>query len=150
MKRQEIIRKAREATGLSASDIEEHLGISVHEYRDIEAYDNELVDVVELATTIKLCEILKVDIFSLFDLSIYDGANGVVTTTSFHEFIKAKRMEKKLTIPQLATVLGFEEEVLSDLEKDGNNILKWPFGYLRELCQQLSIPVELALSFIAS
>ncbi|OQA28754.1 MAG: hypothetical protein BWY57_03459 [Betaproteobacteria bacterium ADurb.Bin341] len=62
----EILRKAREGKSLTLQNVAETLGLSLPQYRDVEAYDEEIEQTLSTAQVLRLFETLNLRVEDVF------------------------------------------------------------------------------------
>jgi transcriptional regulator with XRE-family HTH domain len=97
----DVVRAAREATGMDLGELAAALNVSFESYRDIETYDDEITTSVSFANLVTLGELLDLDLRRMF------GADDAVM--SFGELAAAVRTRlATTTLDQLENDLGWE------------------------------------------
>ena len=140
----EIIKERRQALKIPVAEIIQRLGITTEEYRDIEQHPDELMTVVPLTKTIKLCDILAINLLDLIDDTTTEPS-VLETTLSRHELIRQERKSIGLSCRELGDRLGFDENEMSLLETEPDHIDSWPIAYIKELAQALNVPSHILL-----
>jgi hypothetical protein len=64
--RHSLIKQRREQLRIDRAELARRIGISVHEYRDVEFYEHELTEVVPLKSARSLAAILGFELAVLF------------------------------------------------------------------------------------
>lgn len=134
----ERIREQRIRLGLRDKDVADRVGMTIHEYSDVEQHEDELRTVVELKKAKQICDILGLNLLDLFE--IYpDQQRPIPTVVPKHKLIKDRREALNLTISALAEAFGFEESTMRALEDDPDAINRWPADLVMQLAERLEI-----------
>ena len=128
----QIITQARERLGLSSQELGEAIGIS-HTW-DLEDYEDDLSLTLSLAELSRLCEVLNLTPYELFDQSPLERT---ITPSDLRDFVVADCHRREWTIEKFGDEVGWEmqglietpTEYLSNLNLDG----------LQDICRHLGI-----------
>ncbi len=134
MKKKEQIRNQRQSLGLDESNVAEYAGLSIHEYGDIEAYDDELYTVVPVNKLLKVCEILNLDLPTLL---------GFEKSTNFlaRDAIGCRMFELNLSAPEISDIVGITEKFISDAMTDIDTLGVWVVEPVTDLAKALGVDV---------
>lgn len=135
----EIIKQNRERMKLTDSFVAEKVGMTIHEYGDIEQYEDELFTVTQLGEVRKLCELLNIEICDLLNLDRSLVASKHVEP---NKLVHDKRISLGLSKEQLAEKIGFETLVVDQIENDAEFLERWSFELIKELALTINEPVE--------
>ncbi|MBI4748154.1 MAG: helix-turn-helix transcriptional regulator [Acidobacteria bacterium] len=118
------IQQLREKKGLSIEQMAITLDISFEWYRDIEAYDDEVVETLSIHQFIKLCGVLQVDPVELF--------SHPISLTSFIDTIKEHLEYHKITVSDFEEQVGWE---IAEILENPSLLLKLNLTALMDLCR---------------
>lgn len=133
MKPHERIRQQRLKIGLSETDLAHAAGISDMAYYDLEAYESEIDDCIELGQLRRICSKLQLDIVELL------GVTPVGVQQNMRILLRSKRAEKGLSIEDVSDQVGISEEAIRDAEKDLASLKTWRLIALRDYAACLNI-----------
>ena len=102
MRKHDQLRDRRLSLGLEKCEVASYAGLTIHEYDDLETYEDELFTVVPVFKILKVCRLLKLDTTLL--LGIEKSADGVQKG-----IIGQKMKERNITIPVLSDMVGVAE-----------------------------------------
>jgi transcriptional regulator with XRE-family HTH domain len=140
MGRAKIIRERRLELGLSDVDVAKKLGLTIHEYGDIEQHDHELIEVVSIGTTHRLCDLLGLSLQQVFKISSVDEASHLFDGKRPGELVMQRREQKGYSVSDLAQRVGFDETTIESLEtipSFGNSL---PVFLLNDIETELGLP----------
>ena len=150
MKVNEKIEKRRIELGLTDTEVARQADMSIYEYGDIEHHSDEIYTLVELKRTKKLCLILHMDIFDLFNMRCAFCEEGDQYLQYYSEtrdiIIKKKRKELCLSEEQLGDLIGFESKAIIDMEQYKDYLETWPIGFICELSELINIPIQILIA----
>ncbi len=143
MKIRQIIKIQRETMGFNLEELANKIGITKESLRDIEDYDEEIYD-LDMATIRRISKILNVSLDSLFDIK--DEPKEMKNKFSRNKIIKIQREAKKLSLEELAEMIGFYPEVLKKVEGEPEAIdYALPISAVLTLSTILDIPFNILL-----
>jgi DNA-binding XRE family transcriptional regulator len=146
----EKIKRRRKELGLSDTEVANKVGLSIHEYGDVEQHADEIFAVVELLRVKEICQMLKFDFFELFDMNCSFCREGNQHLESYslprNDLIRKRRIEMGLSVEELGDRIGFEETAVKDMEKDTDYLETWPINYVKDLSAITSVPFQILLN----
>lgn len=107
-----VIRSRRIELGLQDVEVARTVGISIHEYCDLEQHTAEFETAISMDTAKRICRALGLDLRSLMDLPASSHEYGTDVT----QLIRRSRELQRLNQSQLADAIGFTEETIRSLE----------------------------------
>jgi transcriptional regulator with XRE-family HTH domain len=139
----------REELGLSEVDVAEACGMSIYEYGDVEAYDNELVQQVDLSHAKRLCRVLNLDFLTLVgagkDTTDRQAEDSNAGRMLRNEIFQQARLRLGLSVEHVADVVGYEPIAIESIETDPNDIETRSVKLFLDLCQVLQLDPRLVL-----
>jgi hypothetical protein len=108
-------------------------------YYDLESYDLEIEDCVELAQIRTICAKLQLDLFSLLGLAY--GA----PVKNLGALLRARRIEKEFSIRDVSDRVGIFESAIDEAENNPETLEKWHLKPLRDYARSLGIDLEILL-----
>lgn len=147
MQASDTIRKRREELGLNAVDVAATAGLGFEAYRDIESYENEAFTIVELRALRAVCELLKLDLLSMFaiECQFCPGSDTDLFRLPRNALISRGRTALALTREQLGDRVGFETIAIEEMEQDAAFLERWSVELIQQLATELRIPVHALL-----
>ena len=146
----EKIKARRQEFGLTVVEVAKKVGLSIHDYGDIEMQVNEVFLYPELKYVKKICEVLKFNFFELFDMHCPFCEEGKQYLKDYSlprsELIQKRRTEMGLSTSELGDDIGFEESAINDMEKDPNYLETWPIDYIKDLSRVIDVPLQILLN----
>lgn len=136
----EAIRHARESKGLSDVEVAARSGLTIHEYGDVESYDDEASSVLTLKQLRSLCSVLGLDLYALFSLEEPSSDHNRLDFRERHKVIAQRRKEIGLTQEQLGDRVGFEPYIIDRIERDPNFLEHWCLDNVLLLAKELNLP----------
>jgi transcriptional regulator with XRE-family HTH domain len=136
----EKIKMARKYQKLSDVVVAERAGLSIYEYGDIEAYDNEAETVLDLKRLKKLCKVLEINLFDLFSLEKPQSCYLNHDLEKRNSIIYKRRNELGLTQDELGDKVGFYGFIIQEMESDGEFLESWCLEDIVTLAKILDIP----------
>jgi transcriptional regulator with XRE-family HTH domain len=144
MRAHELIRAARESSGLVAGQVARRLDMSAAAYSDVEQHPDEITTNVSLADVKRLCEVLGLDIWTLvvaeFDEQPIRGDNSAGAHR--HVLLRTYREARKASISEVAAAIGFDDETILSGETDDHFIETLPLGVIHAWSRYIGLPVE--------
>jgi DNA-binding XRE family transcriptional regulator len=148
----QTIREARTRLRLRDTDVAARAGLSIHEYCDVESYEDEAFRVVHLGKMRRLCDVLGLDILDLFAIGCASCGKREQVATGHQgprdEMIRARRANLGLTQDQLGDLIGFETVAIADMETDPDFLETWSVELIVELAGHLELPAQVLLGVI--
>jgi transcriptional regulator with XRE-family HTH domain len=127
-----IIRNRRIRLGLTQHDLASACGMTKHEYRDLEDYDDEVYTVVRLAEIECVCSRIGIKLVDLFALT----SNGKQLPID----IICRRMEEKnISTKKLSDLIGIEESYIDSIKEDIVKIGGWVMDPVISLSSYLEL-----------
>ena len=148
MKINNLIEKKRLELGLTNSQVAKLVGLSIHEYSDIEDDPDETLTVLPLKGLMKLCKVLEIDIFTLLrEVNVLDKEyyDDVKENIPLNLIIKHKREQSGLTCEELGDKIGFYEQAIIDMETDPGYLESWPIEPILRVCKELGLSLYLVI-----
>jgi len=146
----EKIKNRRLELGFSDKEVADKLSIPIHSYFDIEAHKDEIFLYPELHHVKKLCDILKMDIFSLLDMTcdFCNGNKNYLTEYSYPRniLINKKRLELGISEESFGDRIGFSKEAVVSMERDSEYLETWPIDYIKDIADVISVPIQVLLN----
>lgn len=130
-----IIKDRRIKKGMSKLDVANAVGLTVHEYDDIEAYESELYDVVIVGKIKSICKLLDIDISYLFGFE----SSSELDSSNVEDLVRSKRNERNLSIKAISDEVGIEEQYILRAEKDAKSLDDWVMVPLIEYAKVLGV-----------
>ncbi len=134
------IKDARERKGLTDLQIAEKVGISIYEYGDVEAYDNEAQSVLDLKYLKKLCSALNINLFELFSFEKGDNVNNNYDLDRRDLIVSSYRNKLAISQDKLGDKVGFHGHVIYKMETDRDFLESWCLEDIVSLANVLDIP----------
>lgn len=149
MSANEVIFERRKQLGLSDTEVSKIVGISIHEYGDIEQHPNEILLVTDLSKVKKVCEILGIDIMTLVDIKCafceIGNSYSEVYSLPRNELIRKHRRTMGLTQEEFGDKIGFDVAEVKNLESLSSHLETWPIDYIRDLSNVIEVPLQILL-----
>jgi len=144
------IKARREELGLTDVEVAKRVGVSIHDYSDIEVQAKEVFLYPEIRSVKKICEELKVDFLELFEMQCSFCEEGKKYLEDYSlprsKLVNKRRLEMGLSTAQIGDRVGFEESAINDMENDPNYLETWPIDYIKDLSRILSVPLQVLLN----
>lgn len=144
------IKAHRQELGLTDVVVAKQVGLSIHEYGDIEQHDHEVYDVAHLRAVKKICEVLKVDFLELFDMkcAFCEEGNEYLAdyTLPRNELIRKRRTEMGISQEELGDRVGFYEVEVQNLEGKPDHLETWVIENIKELSTVINVPLQVLLN----
>jgi transcriptional regulator with XRE-family HTH domain len=138
-----LIKQRREQLGLDSADVARRIGVSIHEYCDVEWYEDELVTVLPLKNARSLAALLG------FELETFLGARPLAgrsraSAKPRHIALAEARDRLGVSASKMAKDIGFEEAFVHRIENDGRTLETYPYEVLRIVADYLKLdPADL-------
>lgn len=133
----ERIQKLREASGETESEVAEAVGLSIYEYGDLEAYDDEIINVLRFGTANKVAGHFGL---SLIQLLVTEGdawPERYLSPEALAYLVKGKIAEEGMSLEEAETKAGWYLE--SFLENPSSYLAEQPIMFLIDLSGFLDI-----------
>lgn len=129
------LHERRAGTGMDESSAGFLLGLSVAEYSDLEAYDDEWKTLTPLYVVLSACRLFNIDL-----MESVPAQAGVAVSRICQpgEIIKERRVELGLSGPEFAERCGFFEPFTGTVET-GEGIIIYPFLVTTDICRVLGL-----------
>lgn len=138
MNASEIIISQRERLKLNASEVAKASGLTIHEYEDLEDYDDEVISVVPLSKLKSVCRVLDLDILFLLGINPEFKASEK-TFESCESLLRSAREKCGLSIGQVGDEIGIYDWSIAEVENDSSNLDKWVVEDIQALADVLDI-----------
>jgi len=146
----ERIKARRQELGLTDVEVAKQVGLSIHEYGDVEQHAQEVFEVAELRAVKKICEVLKVDFLELFDMkcSLCVEGKRYLEDNSLprNELIRKGRTEMGISQEELGDRVGFYEVEVQNLEGKLDHLETWVIENIKELSAVINVPLQVLLN----
>lgn len=131
----EALRKKRTDAGMDDVRASFLLGLSAHEYNDLESYEDEWRTVTPLYVLLFACRLFDIDLmaFAPVQTGLALAAAGLPGET-----IEQRRTEQGLSKSDFADRCGFQEP-FADVVETGDGILFYPFEVACIVCRVLDL-----------
>jgi transcriptional regulator with XRE-family HTH domain len=137
-----IIKDKRIGLGFSQQDLAKACGITEHEYRDLEDYEDEIYTVVQLSEIECVCGRLGVNLADLF-------CSTSVGELLPKDIIDKRMKEKKISTLELSDLIGIEESYIDAIKKNIVKIGDWVMDPVYSLSEYLDLNLgRLLKSFV--
>lgn len=136
---------------LEFSDVEvaHHARLSIYEYGDIEFHAHEVFLVAPLYHVKRLCVVLKMDFFTLFEMPCVFCETGVAHLDDYwlrrDSLVRKKREALALSTEELGDKVGFYGTEIELIETYTAHLESWVIENILELAAQLQIPSQVLL-----
>lgn len=147
MRAHEVIQKAREQAGMSDTEVAARSGLSIYEYGDVEAHDDEFITAIPLRAVKAICEALHLNLVELLALEPLAGADlrstlpADLAGLSRHVILRKRRESLGLSIPEVADAIGFEDIAIERAEADSGHLESLPIQVIAGLAGRLKLPL---------
>ena len=145
------IRRRREALGMSDVEVAQRVGLSMHEYYDVEAYPDEFTDVLHVAEAKRLADVLGLDLLELVGVKCSscerEGFDAGRLTAPPVELLRSRREEMNLSREEVSDQAGWEDRGagLEILENDASFPGRTTINTVLDLSRVLRVPADLLL-----
>jgi DNA-binding XRE family transcriptional regulator len=133
MRPHEEIREQRLRLALSQAHLARAAGLPEMAYHDLEIYESEIYDCIELRQLRKICATLQLDILSLL------GVRYVEPVESLENLLRTKRTERELSVKDVSDRVGIAESAIRDAENDGHTLEAWRLTPLIDYANTLGL-----------
>ena len=145
----ERIALRRKELGLTDVETARRCGLSISEYDDIERYAEEIFELVPLHSVKRLCDVLQVDFFDLFEIpcAFCEGGKSFVEEYRLprSEVIRKRREAKGWSADELGDRVGFYEVEIHKLEQEQGHLESWRLDSIKELAAEIEVPLQVLL-----
>jgi len=132
MKKNDQIRSQRQSLGLDEHNVAKYADLSIHEYDDLEAYDDELYTVVPVNKLLKVCEKLNLNLAMLLDFETSSNRLSL-------DAIGQRMAELNMSVQELSDSVGITEGFIEDATTDVNSLGTWVVEPIIDLAKALDI-----------
>jgi transcriptional regulator with XRE-family HTH domain len=143
------LKTRRQELGLKEADIARLTGLSWNEYFDIELHPDEIFTVTKLYQVKKICEVLNLDFFELFEMKCIFCEDGKkydnIYSIPVNELIKKRREEMGISREELGDRIGFYEVEIENLENNPDHLKTWTLDYIKDLSKEIDVPLQVLL-----
>src|ERR1700676_366490 len=132
MRAHEVIQKAREQAGMSDTEAAARSGLSIYEYGDVEAHDDEFTTAIPLSAARPICRALHLNLEELLALEPLAGADlrsafpADLAGLSRNVVLRKKRESLGLSVTEMADAIGFEDTAIERAEADNDYLETLP------------------------
>ena len=126
------IKRAREAKGLSHAQVGEFIGLTQDSVRDLESYDDEIIDCVTIAEIIRLCTTIEIRLSDLFPEL---AAVNEISPEELRDQITAHLRSEQITLAQYEDNVGWT--VSNIMINPMQEIREWNIRCLIDQCDYL-------------
>lgn len=148
------LRQKRIELELKMDDAAKLTGLSVSEYYDIEAYDDEIFVVTPLRFIKKICQAYSFDLLVLFDIQCPFCKKNKIYLEEYklprNELVKNKRISKGMSKEELGDRINYYEAEITNIENDKNFLEEWVMEDFINLSTELDIPLQILLGIKCS
>lgn len=149
MEMNQRIKHQRERLGLTKLKVADASRLSIHQYDDIEAYADELIESVPLYFVKKLCAALELNLIDL----VTEGCAFCVDPASYGDaynawrstLVKRCRDDLSLTQEQLGEKVGFASAEIDLIESYPAHLESWGLSNIETLADALRVPEQVLL-----
>jgi transcriptional regulator with XRE-family HTH domain len=150
----QTLRSTREALGLEVDDCADEAGLSVANYRDLEADRSEFFDNISMGTARRICKILRLDFLEVISthLPVQISERALVNPKAFYsrqDLIYNARRRLGLSEEDLGDLVGFEAVMISQLERTPDFIETLPIVVIVKTAQALGVDPGRLISGLA-
>lgn len=143
------IRDRRNKLGLAKEQVCQIVGLSIHEYSDLEAYADEFYSVLKLREVKALSKALKLELNELLSEAGIEACvnnDNAESELPRSDLVKRRRELLGLSEDELADKLGFDPEAIRRMESEADFFEGWPLDLIERLSHELGIPVSAILT----
>lgn len=143
------IEARRIALGLSDVDVAHKVNLSIYEYGDVEQHREEVFVAVWLYHIKKLCPVLQLNYFELFEMPCAFCEQGVPHHDDYwlhrDEIVQKRREALGLSREELEEKAGFYSNVIVLVETYTAHLESWVIDDIGKLADTLQIPRQVLL-----
>jgi transcriptional regulator with XRE-family HTH domain len=143
----EVIKKAREQAGMSDTEAAARSSLSVYEYGDVEAHEEEFTTAIPLSAARAICKTLRLklaELLSLEPLSSVDLRSDLPADLAGlprNVVLRKRRESLGLSVTDVADAIGFEDVAIEQAEADNGHLDTLPVSVVAELAERLQLPL---------
>jgi len=134
---------------MSDAEVATAVGMSIHEYSDIEQHADEFFTVTHLSEIRKLATLLGLEIADLVGLQCAFCVDGEAYSSDFlldrSEIICKSRESKGMQVDELADRIGFDRIAVEQMEKDKGFLEAWSIELISKLASVIEVPLQILL-----
>jgi len=145
MKINEKIAQRRKEMGISEKELAEKTGLGIYYYGDVEAYEHEVMQILELSKFKLICQILDLEPLDLLE-GLREGSDEILNYEPRNMLINRKRIELGLSEEELGDKVGFYGRVIHEMEHDPDFLESWCLEDIIVLANILDIPKQVLLN----
>ena len=119
-------------------DLARRIGVSVSEYQDVEAYEDELTTVLPLKNARPLAAILGFELGPLLGAGSPIGGQKA-SSKPRHVVLAEARRRHGVSTKKMADDIGFEEIFVHSIEKDSQALETYPYEVLKIVANYLRL-----------
>lgn len=146
----EKIKLRRKKNGLTDLEVAAQVGLTIHEYCDVEWHPDEIFTVTELREVKKLCEVLQLEFLDLFDMvcAFCDESKPFPQEYLLprNELLRTTRTRIGLSAEELGDRIGFEEVAIIQMERDPDYLETWSIDLIKALSNETGVPLQVLLN----
>lgn len=146
------VSERRESLDISAEDMAQRLRINFPSYLDIEGYNEELMELVDLYVVKKLVKILQFDLLNLLQIECGFCGQGRLFESDYYlsrpELIQKRREKMRLTQEQLGEKINFYAGEMAFLEKYTAHLESWRIDDILNLANTIDVPPQILFDWI--
>lgn len=134
------ITNRRNELGFTEDEVAKKVELSIYEYGDVEAYDDEALESLSLSKLKKLCEVLQLDIFTLFSIPQLDLNELQSWMRPRSEIVRHQRIKMGLSHEELGDRIGFFGYIVEEMEKEHQFFESWCLEEILNLSKEINVP----------
>lgn len=115
-------------------------GLSIYEYGDLEAYENEAETVLDLRKLKALCEVLEISLFDMFSLERPQSSYLSLNLKRRNDIVLTCREALGFSQDELGDKVGFHGYAIQEMENDSEFLESWCLGDVIALADILGLP----------
>ena len=104
----ERIRLLREKSCKSENEVADAVGLSIHEYEDLEAYDNEIIDVLSLGAAKRVAAYLGQPLIQLLVPEKKSWPEVVIAPSELGSLARSKIEREQLSLEEAEDLVGWK------------------------------------------
>jgi transcriptional regulator with XRE-family HTH domain len=145
MKINEKIVQRREEMGLSEKEVADKTGLGIYHYGDVEAYEHEVMQSLDLYEFKLVCQVLDLEPLDLLEGS-KEKLDEILDSEPRNVLINRKRIELGLSEEELGERVGFYGDAIHEMERDAEYLESWCLEDIIVLANVLDIPKRVLLN----
>jgi transcriptional regulator with XRE-family HTH domain len=149
MKPHEMLKERRIQLNISDVELSRKINLSVCQLSDIEEYEDEIYSIADIGDIKKLCDLLKMDLFELFDIKCafcFDNEDYLDKyDLPRNKLIALTKKELVLSSEELGDIVGFKVAAIDNMENDPDFLSSWSYDLVVHLSEVLKLPKQILL-----